>query len=168
MNKKAQFYIFIAILLLTYAFAIARPSAAPKEPVPVFKSLYQNFISESPTVINNALHSSGNVSDAYKNFVDTFISFAKTKEPNFRLLYILVNNDKLVVSNRMDSAINATVNQNSYQISSNQELTLGKADSADIIIGTNTYSFSFDDTDTQVKALFRKEDKNEVRVYVYD
>jgi hypothetical protein len=168
LNKKAQFYIFTAILLLTYAFAISRPTVAPKQPISSFQSLYKNFLYESPIVVNNALHESGNVSDAYRQFVDDFISFAKTKDPNLRMAYLLVDNGKLVIGNRLKSAINVSENQNSYTVSSNQELTIDKPASVELLVNDIAYTFSFDESDIQVKALFRKEDQNEVRIYVYE
>jgi hypothetical protein len=167
MNKKAQFYIFVAILLVTYAFAITRPATAPKQTVSAFKSLYENFISESPVVINHALHNSSDVSAVYELFVDDFLQFARTKEPNFRLVYLLVDGDTLVIGNRLKDTINVTANQNPYSLSSGKQLTLDKSDTAELIVNDIRYEFSFDETDVQLKALFRKEDKNEVRIYVY-
>jgi len=166
-NKKGQLYIVAAILLLTYAFAIARPSVSPKLPISSFQSLHKNFISETPVVVNNALQQSDNVSATFKTFVDDFSIYAKTKDPNFRLVYLLVDKDKLVVGNRLDDSVNVTIGDTVHKISSNQELTVNKAASADLLVNGITYSYLFNDDNVQLKAFFRKEDQNEIRVFVH-
>ncbi|MFH1182629.1 MAG: hypothetical protein V1702_06750 [Candidatus Woesearchaeota archaeon] len=168
MNKKAQYYIFAAVVLLGYAFLIIRPAVQAGAETSAFKSLYENFISESPVIINNALYSSSNLSEDYKAFADEFISFAKTRSPNFRLVYLLAENDNLVVGNRLDIGINLTASSIPYTLASNSELTIPKPASASVIIGKRAYEFSFDERDIQAKFLFRNADRKEVRVYVQD
>lgn len=167
MNKKGQQYIFAAVVLLGYAFLIIRPAVQTAPEASAFKSLYENFISESQVIINNALYRSSNLSADYNDFTGEFISFAKTKDPNFRLVYLLAERDTLVVGNRLDIDINLTA-ATPYTLTPNSELTIPKAASATVIIGKREYEYSFDERNVQAKFLFRKADRNEVRVYVHD
>jgi hypothetical protein len=167
-SKKAQHYIFAAVVLLGYAFLIIRPAVQTSADTSAFKSLYENFLSESPVIINNALYSSANLSETYSDFADEFISFSKTRDPNFRLVYLLAEEDTLVVGNRLDIEINLTAASTPYTIASNSDLTIPKPASASVVIGKRSYGFSFDERDIQAKFLFRKADRKEVRVYVQD
>jgi hypothetical protein len=167
MSKKGQFYIFASVVLLTYAFFIMRAPVLGTPETSAFESLYENFLSESPVVINNAIYKSANLSETYGEFVDSFLSFSKTKDPNFRLVYLLAEHDSLVIGNRLDMEINATIGSTSYALPPNSQITIQKPDDVAIAIGRKAYQFSFGSEDTQVKAIFRRADKKETRVSVH-
>ena len=83
-SRKAQFYIVIAIILIVYLFAIGKPTAQIKKPETAFRQLYQNFMAESPKAINSGIYE-GNLTERFKNFSDAYISYARTKSPDFRM-----------------------------------------------------------------------------------
>jgi len=165
MNKKGQFYIFIAILLVTYAFNIARPATLAVEKPDSFKELYSNFITESSVVVNNALYEGQNVSQAFGEFADNFAVYAVTKSPRFRFVYILKDQDKLVVANRLGVSINATFTDGSFNMNDGAVLTVNAQD-VTIGVGEITYEFEASPNSYSVQSLFRQKTSTETRIFV--
>lgn len=164
-NKKAQFYIFTAILLIGYVMTMAPGAAKPKKPVPTFKNLYQNYMAEAPKVINNALFFDSNVSDSFMNFSDNFLAYAKTRDPNFRFVYALLYKDSIYVKNYLEETINATANTTTVGLSSNDYRDVAKAGTIKLNVSNLIYTLYFTEP-TQLKAFFRIKKGKEVNIYV--
>lgn len=164
-SRKGQFYILTAIVLLTYAFMITRPSAVVQEKRDVFKELYQNFISESPVVVNNALYDGANVSERFASFAGAYADYAITRSPNFRFLYILRDGESMLVGNRLGMSVNVTVAGSSYNVTDRSALTVSPADASVDVAGI-VYGFGIGPGAYQVKSLFRQKTDDGLRVYV--
>ncbi len=165
MGKKGQFYILTAIVLISYAFMVIRPSAVVQEKRDAFKELYQNFISESPVVVNNALYDRVNVSASFSSFAGNYADYALTKSPNFRFLYILRDGDSMIVGNRLGTGVNVGVGGSSYNVSDGKIITVSPADVVVDVAGIS-YSFGIGSESYQVKSLFRQRGDGGLRVYV--
>lgn len=165
-NRKAQFYLFTAIVLIAYAFSIARTEPLVQEETDAFKELYENFITESPMVINNALYQQANVSEKFEAFASAYADYARTRQPNFRLAYILRSEGNMLVGNRLGLGINATLtNSTSYEISDGSTFTLAPQDIALEVAGIS-YTFTIGSEAYQVKSLFRQKTSTETRIFV--
>ncbi len=164
-GKKGQFYILTAIVLISYAFMIIRPSAVVQEKRDVFRELYQNFISESPVVVNNAVYDGANVSERFSAFAASYADYAVTKSPNFRFLYILRDGNSMVVGNRLGLSVNLTAGGSIYSVSDRSVITISPADAGVDVAGIS-YSFGIGTEDYQVKSLFRQRSDDGLRVYV--
>jgi hypothetical protein len=166
-NKKGQFYIFIAILLITYVLTISPPRAAPKKPVPVFKQLHQNYVFEAPKAINAAIYDNANLSERFMNFSDAFVDYSKGREARFGLLYLLAYEDGLDVKNYLSETANVTTNTASFLLTTNSWRTINRTNSVSIYLGNLNYDFSFTEP-IQLRALFKTVAEKEVKVHVYD
>ena len=71
-QRKAQFYIFTAILLSSMMLAIITSSSRATRPETAFRELEDNFMAESTVVINSAIYNRTNVSLQYLDFSNRF------------------------------------------------------------------------------------------------
>ncbi len=164
-GKQGQFYILTAIVLITYAFTIVRPSAVAQERTDAFKELYQNFISESPVVVNNALYDGANVSERFSAFAGSYADYAVTKSPNFRFLYVLRDGDSMLVGNRLGVSVSVTVGGSSYNVTDRSVIAVSPADVGVDVAGVS-YSIGIGPEAYQVRSLFRQKSDDGLRVYV--
>ncbi|MBI2136943.1 hypothetical protein HYU12_00310 [Candidatus Woesearchaeota archaeon] len=164
-SKKGQFYIFAAIVLITFAFMIAKPAPKLQEKPDAFKELYQNFITESSIVVNTALYDNANVSDRYRSFADSYSQYATTKSPKFRFAYILKDDNTLVIGNRLGEELNVTLSNTSQTLGDKKELTTSPQKATLYIEGTK-YEFTMGQETYQAKTLFRQKTDTETRIYV--
>jgi hypothetical protein len=108
MNKKSQFYLLTAIILSVIVFLISEIPSATERSVGSQRSLYDNYASEAPKVINNAIYEGRNVSLDIDHFSDEFMYYAGTRNINLSLLYILIYKGDITVSNRLGMDANIT------------------------------------------------------------
>ncbi len=91
MNKRGQVFIIAAIILAIALFSVSVTynsiSVAP--PLTEYRKLSENYLSEYPKVANFARYNNDRINEAdfIDSFTDTFLSFARTKEPNFGIFY---------------------------------------------------------------------------------
>lgn len=164
-GRKGQFYILIALLLISYAFMLSRQDTPIRRPEDSFKRLHEGYINEGLVVVNNAVYEDANVSARLESFTDSYMAFARSTEPGFRLVYLLKEGNSLALGNRMDSEINFTVGNASYVVSSGSGRVVPASDASFAISGV-PYDFKFSPDALQLKALFRAAGKLETRVYV--
>ncbi len=168
MHKRSQFYLLTAILLSVVVFLLAdlpqRTEAGSKEPL----YLYQNFISEAPRVINNAIYNSRNMTSDFDDFTSKFIYHAGTKNINLSLFYAVIYGDQMVMSNRMGEGVNVTTSSGEIVLNHNQSVSMARKDSLNVEIGGISYPFAADQNVTSFKLIFRTEDLNSNKeVYIY-
>ncbi len=164
-GRRGQFYILTAIVLISYAFMIIRPSSVFQEKRDAFRELYQNFISESPVVVNNAIYDGANVSERFSSFAGSYADYSVTKSPNFRFLYILRDGDSMIVSNRLGESVNVSVGGSRYGVGDRSSISVSPADVGVDVAGIS-YSFGIGPEAYQVKSLFRQKSDGGLRVYV--
>ena len=167
-SKKGQFYILIALLLISYAFQLARQDVPVRKPKDIFQVLYEGYVNEGAIVINNAVYEDANVPARLGNFTTNYLAFARSAEPGFRLVYLFKQGGQLAIGNRLGADINATVGNSSYMLVQNEDriVRLGNANSASLKIAGVNYAFGFSTDELQFKALFRTSDKLSTRVFV--
>ena len=165
-HKKGQFYILIALLLISYAFTLTRQDVPVRKPKETFQLLHEGYISEGAAVINNAVYEEANVTARFAGFTGDYMAFAKSADPGFRLVYLLRYRDQLVVGNMLDSGINATLGSTDYVIGSNSGQAV-TASNATIRVAGVSYGFAFSqEGEIQLKALFREAGRLTTRVFV--
>lgn len=106
MDKRGQFFIFVAIILALLVFTLVSKSNTIREQVSLenFEELSQNYLTESPKVINYAIYSVQSPEDKLSQFSEKFIhNYARNNDPNIGILYAYNNpdpkNQKLVIQN---------------------------------------------------------------------
>ena len=167
-SKKGQFYILIALLLITYAFQLARQDVPVRKQKDTFQVLYEGYINEGAIAINNAVYEEANVPARLGNFTTSYLAFARSAEPGFRLVYMLKQDGQLAIGNRLGAGLNATVGNSSYLLAQNEDriVPMGNANTASLKVAGISYAFGFSSNDMQFKALFRTSDKLSTKVFV--
>ncbi len=167
-SKKGQFYILIALLLISYAFALSRQDVPVRRPKDTFQLLHEGYVNEGAVAVNNAVYEDASVPARFANFTGTYLAFARSAEPGFRLVYLLKYRDQLVIGNRLDAELNATVGNSSYLLAQDEDRIVqpGNLRSANLRVAGINYGFSFSADEIQLKAVFRTSDKLTRRVFV--
>ena len=104
-GRKAQFYIFTAVVLIAYSTLLLQSKTVTPESSDAFRKAYDNFVFESGATLNNALFEQVNVNDEYDRFLDSFISYSKMKKLNIELVSILETGDYVYINNKMDNPV---------------------------------------------------------------
>ncbi len=164
-TKKGQFYILIALLLIAYAFQLARQEAPIRKQSDAFRLLHEGYLAEGARVINNAVYEEANVTERLRSFTNGYVAFAKSSEPNFGLAYLLMYNGQLTIGNRLAAALNVTSGGASFLVPQGSESAVSAANATLTVSGIN-YDFGFSGSDVQLKAVFRASDKLTTRVFV--
>lgn len=164
-SKKGQFYILIALLLISYAFQLARQDVPVRKQSDAFQLLYEGYLAEGAKVVNNAVYEEANVTARFKSFTADYAAFAKSSEPGFGLAYLLRYNDALTIGNRLAASLNVTAGGTSFLVPQNSESTVSAAN-ATLLVSGISYDFGFSGSDIQLKVLFRASDKLSTRVFV--
>ena len=164
-NKKGQFYILIALLLISYAFQLSRQDVPIRKPSDTFRLLYEGYLAEGARVINNAVYEEANVTARFSSFTNDYAAFAKSSEPSFGLAYLLEYKDSLTVGNRLGANLNVTAGGTGFLVSHGSERAVSARNATLLISGTN-YDFGFSSGDVQLKAVFRASDKLSTRIFV--
>ena len=166
MNRKAQYYLLVSLLLIVFLFAaIASNSITPK-PSSNFRQLYESFMTESPKVINSGIYDR-NLTERFHNFSSSFILYSKSKSPNFGYTYALLDQNQLEIANHLAEQINATTDYASFIINPGSRIVSNRTQNLTIKLGSTLYMFSFT-KQTEIKAIFKQSSRNEVLIHVED
>jgi len=151
MNRKAQFYILAAVVLLSITFGIFTPKKSVSRPAKVFNLLAENYVKEAPFAANY-----GSIED----FTLKFYSYALTVDSDFEMLSLLVSSDNVSAL----SLIRSTIFINQHGLSFNESAVLEKEDSVTVSIGGSQYII--DTSREGVRAVFISEKAGSRRVRV--
>ena len=169
MSKKSQFYIVTALILLAVTFSIYPSFLRPTKPVTVFDELSANFEVESPKVVNNALYRGNEPGAVLRNFTTEFLAYAKTRDPDFRLLYVFAHNSSIEIGNYLVFQVNASTNSSSILVGPNNNGVVPL--SAVVSVKVNNFNYKFANltgSGLVLKSLFRSRKDRETKVHVTD
>ncbi len=150
MNKKGQFYIFMAILLCVYAVALVIPRAATPADNN-FKTLYENYLFEAPKVINSAIYNGTSPSAQIGNFTQSYITYAQTSESRFGLLYAYSHDGITDIRSYLREDVNISTNTTSFMLRDNASTINGTWFTASA--SKRTYVFNLT-KEVRLQALF--------------
>lgn len=163
-GRKGQFYLLMVLLLVVFLFGIVSPESEISEPSGSFRALYQNFLLESPKVVNSGIYD-GNMSSRFLNFSDSYLDYASTKDPGFGFAYALLVSEGLLVENRLAEALNVTTPAVSVSVAEGSHTFINRTSNLTFYIGGTAYDFAFS-SEPELKAVFKKAEKREVLVHV--
>jgi len=108
MDKRGQFFIFVAIIVALLVFTLITKSNIIREEVTLqnFEQLSQNYLTESPKVINYAIYSVQSPETSLSTFTEEFVNnYAKNNDPNIGLVYLYNDpgNNKVVIKNLLSN-----------------------------------------------------------------
>ncbi len=115
MNKKGQYYILIALILIAFAFATARSVTPEPARTNTLQELADNFKSESSVVINNALLENKNTTHAVLTYAETYKAYVQTRSPQARFTYVLETDGQMTVVNYLDTPLTITTTNTTLQ-----------------------------------------------------
>jgi hypothetical protein len=172
-NRKSQFYIFTAIILIAYSTLLLSPENVVPEASGAFKSVYDNFRFESDAVLNNALFEQADVNQEYDRFLDSFISYTKMKKVGTEIFSVLEQGDYVYFSNKMTNPVhiinlNETIapGVNSYFLRSN--LSEAVLEVRDDVFHENIYKFTISEKGTDAKAVLRVKKGSKRQIFVQE
>lgn len=164
MNKKAQYYLLIAILLIVYLLASRLTTVKSPTQAAGFRQLYQNYMVEASKVINTGIHD-GNITVRFRNFTDNYLQYSRTKSPNFRLAYALSTDELVLIENRLGENLNITTPSSSFILVNNNWTQVSSPQNMTFYLGGTGYKFAFNDK-VQLKVLFKKTEARETLVRI--
>lgn len=108
MQKRGQVYLLAALIIGFILFTLVAQSNIVKRTIieDDFEELSKNYERESAHFVNGLLEKgTGNVEQEFIKFTILFTSFAKTKNPEFGLLYAFLHQGTVYVGNYLDTAV---------------------------------------------------------------
>lgn len=109
MNKRGQIYLLAALILGLIIFLVVAETNLVKETVieDDFESLAKNYEVESAKFMNSLLAAATppNIPQEFLKFTIVFSSYAKTKNPEFGIIYAFIYNSHLYVGNYLDREV---------------------------------------------------------------
>ena len=106
MNRKSQFYLFGALLLISLVYAAtSNKSEISTSKIDNSQEFFNNYIYEAKIIINNAIYSNKNISYELRNFTEYFISYGDYKDTSFGILYSYSFNNNLYIVNYLNQSI---------------------------------------------------------------
>lgn len=110
-HKKGQVYLLAALILGFIPFLLATQTNIVRKIIieDDFEELSKNYERESASFVNSLLiNPSANIEKEFTKFTVLFTSFAKTKNPEFGLVYAFLHQGKVYLGNYLDTAITIT------------------------------------------------------------
>jgi len=155
--KKAQFYILAAAILCTFAYtALNRLTIPTYQDDEGFSDDVNNFITEAPFVINYAVYHGHNISQTFANFEDDFRDYLKESSTEFGIVYILNDNNRIVIKNNYNSTITITEPNTVYELSYEEAKYGSKPAWVKLTVDGTLYSYDLPETEVvDIKFLFK-------------
>lgn len=150
-NKKGQFYLFIAILLCISAYGLLSPSFNSKESNSNLNLLGSNYLYEAKNVVNHAIYVKSDPFTDLDEFTSSFISYAKTKNINLEIAYILKKDKTTKVVNYLKDELNITTHNKT--IKRYETFTLTSTSLINLTYQGIGYTYSFTNDSVELKAL---------------
>jgi len=175
-DKKAQFYILTAAILLTMAFTIIALSSKTntfKKKDNSFEELHENYIREVSEVVNNVIYEKNQNSLEKINankinlFTKEFLNYAHTKQPTFSLTYMFSYYDDVSIVNYLDEDMMISIDGTNYSLSYGDIVDVSSSNSYSIYAFDNKYDFE-NEQDISFHALFKSTQGKEVRIFAYE
>jgi len=108
MNKKGQIFLVGAVIIVLALLTVTGKYNSVKE-YPVlsdYKDQTDNYLTEYPKVVNNAIYQNLNQKNEVTSFSTIFLGQARSKDPNFGVLYSYKDNDgKIHIVNTLTNRV---------------------------------------------------------------
>lgn len=158
--RRAQFYLFAMIVLCSFLFFSVIGRISLKQTDKSFQNLYDNYIYESTKVINYAISNDLNVTEEFSNYTLSFIDYARQKNVDLGIAYILVEDPTIVIVNYLNEPvylIYMVPPVDSPVVQCGQSVGINLTDLVILSIDGINYDYNISSERVQFKALFRKQ-----------
>jgi hypothetical protein len=172
-NKKSQFYLFTAIVLIAYSTLLLQSASVVPESSKTFRMAFNNFVFESDAALNNALFEQADMDQEYDRFLDSFISYSKMKKLNIEIFSVLEHQDRVYLFNKMDNPVhiinlNQTVPAGTDTYLARSNISALALEVRDDVFHENIYKFSISEQATGSKAVLRVKKGSRREIFVKD
>ncbi len=150
-NKKAQFYLFVAVVLCIISYGLFSSSSSLKKVDSNEGIISSNYLFEAKTVVNNALYKKTDPSVELNEFTSTFINYAKTKNINLQIAYLLKVNNSTKVVNYLKDELNVTTYNRTLK--KYETLTISQVNIITLKYEGMDYTYTFTNDTVELKAL---------------
>lgn len=158
--KKSQFYIMTtAILCLATYTAVSTLNIEEKKNDIQFNDVAQNFIIEAQRVVNHAIYYNHNITYQLQKFEDDFTQYLDSINSRIGIIYILHNNNQLLIKNSYKKTITAYNGFEQTTIVANSKKTLPLTNDVILTLDNTDYDYYFNiDKEYELKILLIKEE----------
>lgn len=153
-TKKAQFYIFTSIILCILLFSIYASSARMFSPDKRYDELSSNYINEASNVINHAIYADLDIFDEFDSYTHDFMAYSRTKNTDFKVLYLLKKDGELRIVNYLNQEAN--ISGQEELLGPTQKITIPKTNNITITYDKISYGFVFSNETIEFKALIKQ------------
>jgi hypothetical protein len=151
-SKKAQYYMFAAIIFIAAVFVISySKSGISVKRNEMVNEIITNYVYEGTEVINNAMYHKNNVSEAMREYTENFIGYAESDIEKMGVVFMFSKEGKIYLNNYIDEEINIVGETN---LAFGQERVMDFEDRIGIGYNNETYYYTFDSPEkTELKVL---------------
>ena len=160
MNKKGQFYIVAAVILISFAASLISPSFMGSRDRQVLRDIRDNFVTESSLAISGTAAKGKQIPPEFDDFINKFRDYSSGRNINFNLVSILLVEDEVYVKNYLDETVTIQTAFNSLQLNHTQGANLTATNTIAIVKDNRDYTFVFNENPIQLRALFEVEFAN--------
>jgi hypothetical protein len=157
-SRRGQFYIFASVLFVSMVFFMLANTISLESKEDNFRDAYENYVFEAKQVINNAVHNGQNVSDQFNNFTLDYIRYARIRNIDVGILYVLAQDGQVRIVNYLNSPVYYDDMSHGISfINHDSSRVFNMTGDFSIELGDSKYSYSLDGAQgVQFKALFQK------------
>jgi len=165
--KKGQFYLFTSLILIIMITGIIPMLTQSYDTEDVFLELKDNFMSEIPFTVNNALYHNTSVMESMEMFCTNFLNYARQRDHNFGFVILLRNRNETILMNRLkeENILLKPYGDPVIELSPGQASVVELYKSFELHITEGSYTFSFEDNpQMQLKMLFKSYENENVYI----
>lgn len=151
-NKKAQFYLLTAIILIVVLFGIANTNTqVMNSPQKIKTNIHQLYELEAKNIINNAVYEGKNETQELKIFTQKFISNYDLNNKKLLIVYVYKNYEKTTIMNFMEQ--NVTIEPISLILEKSESIVITTQDITIELENGKIYDLIFDDTPKEFQSI---------------
>jgi hypothetical protein len=162
MNKKAQFYILTALILILIAFGLVQSTKTVQQAKSTFTETTENLARESAIAINQAIYSQEDTDTAYLKFFRNFMTYSRTKDTQFKALYALKQGKTIIIQNEIGETV--TIKEKGAELENSANTTITAQPTITITYKNSQYPLKFNGNDIELRILATTENANEKRI----
>lgn len=125
MEKRGQVYILIALVIGVIVFLVVSRTNIfiQEEPITDIEALSENYVFESNKLINSLLGAKKeNITEILSQATTEFVyQYAKTRDPEFGLVYVFTNQEQAVVENYLSAKVIIEAQSGQREVLTNPE-----------------------------------------------
>lgn len=165
MNKRGQFYIIGALLLIVYIFIIVPKPTITGPQITAFERLHENYMTDVPVTVNRAVLSAGNSTGSVADYSASYWEYGRTVDPGFGFIAAYKDDTDLWVGNYLDRSVEVTLSGVNQTLEREETLSVTAPSTLQIHIAEISYTFTYEE-DKELKVIFRKQAGDEIAVHV--